>query len=221
MMSGNWNADMRGMSTAALTNLPSDYLQSLLNSSLQNAGSTANNTIDNLASTAAASGLEQSDNGGLSPFAQLMSTLQQLEQSNPTEYAQVTQQIATDLTAAGKTAQSQGNTAAANQLNQLATDFTNASTSGQLPNVQDLAQAVSGGGHHHHHHHGESSSSSSQSSTSASSTSAAMTTTSNSISQLNQLLSAFQANGSQSESLNPMTIIMNALANAGVTSSSE
>jgi hypothetical protein len=209
------------MSTAALTNLPSDYLQSLLNSSLQNAGSTANNTIDNLASTAAALGLEQSDNGGLSPFAQLMSTLQQLEQSNPTEYAQVTQQIATDLTAAGQTAQSQGNTAAANQLNQLATDFTNASTGGQLPNVQDLAQAVSGGGHHHHHHHGESSSSSSQSSTSASSTSAATTTTSNSISQLNQLLSAFQANGSQSDSLNPMTIIMNALANAGVTSSSE
>ena len=75
---------MRGMSTA-VTNLPSDYLQSLLNSSLQNAGSTANNTIDNLASTAAALGLEQSDNGGLSPFAQLMSTLQQLEQSNPTE----------------------------------------------------------------------------------------------------------------------------------------
>jgi hypothetical protein len=209
------------MSTAALTNLPSDYLQSLLNSSLQNAGSTANNTNDSSASTAASSGLEQSDNGGLSPFAQLMSTLQQLEQSNPTEYAQVTQQIATDLTTAGQTAQSEGNTTAANQLNQLATDFTNASTSGQLPNVQDLAQAVSGGGHHHHHHHGESNSSSSQSSTSASSTSAATTTTSSSISQLNQLLSAFQANGSQSDSLNPMTIIMNALANAGVTSSSE
>jgi aromatic ring hydroxylase len=207
------------MSTSALTNLPSDYLQSLLNSSLQNAGSTANNTNDSSASTAASSLAEQSDNGGLSPFAQLMSTLQQLEQSNPTEYAQVTQQIATDLTAAGQTAQSEGNTTAANQLNQLATDFTNASTSGQLPNVQDLAQAVSGGGHHHHHHHGGGSSSSSQSS--ASSTSAATTTTSNSVSQLNQLLSAFQANGSQSDSLNPMTIIMNALANAGVTSSSE
>jgi aromatic ring hydroxylase len=207
------------MSTAALTNLPSDYLQSLLNSSLQNAGSTANNTNDSSASTAASSLSEQSDNGGLSPFAQLMSTLQQLEQSNPTEYAQVTQQIATDLTTAGQTAQSEGNTTAANQLNQLATDFTNASTSGQLPNVQDLAQAVSGGGHHHHHHHGGGSSSNSQSSTSA--TTAATTTTSNSVSQLNQLLSAFQANGSQSDSLNPMTIIMNALANAGVTSSSE
>jgi|ERR1700733_1972072 len=210
------------MSTSALTNLPSDYLQSLLNSSLQNAGSTANDTNDNgstaaLASTAAASGLDQSDNGGLSPFAQLMSTLQQLEQSNPTEYAQVTKQIATDLTAAGQTAQSEGNTTAANQLNQLATDFTNASTSGQLPNVQDLAQAVSGGGHHHHHDGGGSSSS--QNSTS--STSGATSTTSNSISQLNQLLSAFQANGSQSDSLNPMTIIMNALANAGVISSSE
>src|ERR1019366_2800930 len=46
---------------------------------------------------------------------------------------------------------SDGNTTAATQLNQLATDFTSASKSGQLPSVQDLAQAV--GGHHHHHHH--------------------------------------------------------------------
>jgi aromatic ring hydroxylase len=204
------------MSTTALTNPSSDYLQSLLYNALQNSGSTTNNANDSLGSTAASPSAEQSDNGGLSPFAQLMSTLQQLQQSNPTEYAQVTQQIATDLTTAGQTAQSEGNTTAANQLNQLATDFTNASSSGQLPNIQDLAQAV-GGGHHHHHHHGGSGSSASESS--ASSSSASTTTSSSSVSQLNQLLSAFQANGSQSDSLNPMTIIMNALANAGVTNS--
>ncbi len=82
-----------------------------------------------------------------------MNTLQQLQQSNPTNYQQVTQQIATNLQAAAQTAQSEGNTTAANQLNQLATDFTNASTSGQLPNIQDLAQAMGGHHHHHHHHH--------------------------------------------------------------------
>ena len=71
-----------------------------------------------------------------------MSTLQQLQQSDPTKYQQVTQQIATNLQSAAQTAQAEGNTTAANQLNQLATDFTNASQSGQLPNVQDLAQAI-------------------------------------------------------------------------------
>jgi hypothetical protein len=212
------------MSTTAVTNLSSSYLQSLLNN-VQNTGSTVNNANDSLSSTAASSSLEQSDTGGLSPFAQLMSTLQQLQQSNPTKYAQVTEQIAKDLTTAAQTAQSQGNSSAASQLNQLATDFTNASTTGQLPNIQDLAQAL--GGHHHHHHHGggsgesssNSSSTSSTSTGSSTSSSASTTTASNSISQLNQLLSAFQASGSQSDSLNPMTIITNALSNAGVTSS--
>ena len=91
------------------------------------------------------------DNSRLSPFAQLMSTLQKLQQSDPAKYQQVTQQIATNLQSAAQTAQTAGNTTAATQLNQLATDFTNASKSGQLPNIQDLAQAV--GGHHRHHHH--------------------------------------------------------------------
>jgi hypothetical protein len=96
---------------------------------------------------------QQSDSGQLSPFAQLLSTLQQLQQSNPTEYKQVTQQIATNLQNAAQTATSDGNTSAANQLTQLATDFTTASQSGQLPNISDLAQAIGGGGHHHHHGH--------------------------------------------------------------------
>jgi hypothetical protein len=88
------------------------------------------------------------DSNQLSPFAQVASELQQLQQSNPAQYAQATSQIAANLQTAAQTAQSQGNTGAANSLNQLATDFTNASTSGQLPNFQDLARAV--GGHHHH-----------------------------------------------------------------------
>jgi G3E family GTPase len=147
-----------------------------------------------------------SDNSQLSPFVQVMNTLQQLQQSDPTQYQQVTQQIATNLQAAAQTAQSSGNTTAANQLNQLATDFTNASTSGQLPNIQDLAQAM--GGHHHHHHHASATSSASSSSSSSSSSST-----------LNQLLAAFQTSATQNDSLDPTSIILNTLSSAGIGAS--
>jgi len=70
--------------------------------------------------------VQQSDGSQLSPFAQILSSLQQLQQSNPSQYQQVTRQIATNLQNAAKTAQSEGNTTAANQLNQLANDFTTA-----------------------------------------------------------------------------------------------
>ena len=200
------------MSTTAVTNLSSSYLQSLLNN-VQNTGSTVNNANDSLSSTAASSSLEQSDTGGLSPFAQLMSTLQQLQQSNPTKYAQVTEQIAKDLTTAAQTAQSQGNSSAASQLNQLATDFTNASTSGQLPNVQDLAQAIGGGHHHHHHFHAASTDSGNNSGDSSSSG----TSSSGASQTLSQLLSSVQANSTSSDSLNPMTIILNTLSSAGIS----
>jgi predicted ATPase len=152
----------------------------------------------------------QTDNQHLSPFAQLMSTLQQLQQSDPAKYQQVTQQIATNLQAAAQTDLANGNSAGANQLNQLATDFSNASKNGQLPNVQDLAQAV--GGHHHHHHHAASADAGSSAGSSASS---------NTPSQpLSQFLASLQANGAQSDALNPMSIIMNTLSDAGISGSS-
>jgi len=175
-----------------ISSLSSNFLQSILNPS-QSSGSTRNSQ----SSTGASSVTAQPENGQLSPFAQLMSTLQQLQQSNPTEYKQVTQQIATNLQNAAKTAQADGNSTQANQLNQLATDFTSASQSGQLPNMQDLAQAI-GGGHHHHHAH------------------AASTDTDS----LSQKLSAFQANGTPNASLDPMAIITNTLSNAGINISS-
>ncbi len=133
-----------------------------------------------------------------------MNTLQQLQQSNPAKYAQVTQQISTNLQSAAQTATSSGNTAAASQLNQLATDFSNASKSGQLPNVQDLAQAMGGGGHRHHHHASATGSSSGSSSGSASQT-------------MSQLFSAFQSSAPQSASTDPMSIVMSTLSNAGIT----
>jgi len=190
----------------SINSLSSSYVQSVLNSVLQNSGLTTK-TGNSLSSADVSSSALQPDNGQLSPFAQLLNTLQQLQQSDPTKYQQVTQQIATNLQSAAQTAQTSGNTTAANQLTQLATDFNSASMNGQIPNIQDLAQAM--GGHHHHHHvHSGSAGSSSDSSTSGSATQA-----------LSQLLSAFEStNGTQSDSLNPMTIILNTLANAGISS---
>jgi|ERR1035438_10190146 hypothetical protein len=197
------------MSSNSINSLASSYLQSILGAALQATGLSGKSTSS---SVSGASG--QSDSGQLSPFAQLMSTLQQLQQSNPTEYQQVTQQIAGNLQSAAQTATADGNTSAANQLTQLATDFTTASQSGQLPNVSDLAQAIGGGGHHHHHGHHASSS---DSSTSTDSSSTSSTTSTSSTSPLQQLLAAFESNATQNESLNPLSIITNTLASAGIT----
>jgi hypothetical protein len=83
-----------------------------------------------------------SDTSSLSPFAQLAGAFQQLQQADPAAYAKLTRQIATSLQNESQTAQSQGNSGVAGELSQLANDFTTASQTGQLPNLQDLAQAV-------------------------------------------------------------------------------
>lgn len=199
------------MSINPLSNLSNgySYIQSLIGSALGNSNSVNSSTgTSSLSST--------QDNNALSPFAQMLSSLQQLQQSNPTEYQTVTQQIATNLQGAAQTAQADGNTNAANQLNQLATDFTSASSSGQLPNVQDLAQAVSGGHHHggHHHHFDASSSSSNSSDSTSSSTSTSSTSSSSSLS-ISQLFNNLQNNNQ----FNPTSIILNTLSNAGVLNS--
>jgi hypothetical protein len=197
--SGDKNADKRNMNT--INNAPGSYLPSVLSTTLQ--GAITTNTTGN-----GVTGIDASpDNGQLSPFGQLMSTLQRIQQSDPTKYAQVTQQIASNLQSAAQTAQAEGNSTAANQLNQLATDFTNASKSGQLPNIQDLAHAI--GGHHHHHHaHHASTDSDNNSATSGS---ASQTPS--------QLLPALQSNGAGNTSLNPMTIVLNTLSKAGFNAS--
>ena len=181
------------MSFAPINNV-SNLLQSVLSTTVQSAGLTTKTSSSSLQLP--------SDSSQLSPFVQLMNTLQQLQQSDPTKYQQVTQQIATNLQAAAQTAQSSGNTTAATQLNQLATDFTNASKSGQLPNIQDAAQAMGGHHHHHHHHSGGTSGSNSSNST------------------LDQLLAAFQTSGTQNDSLDPMSIILNTLSTSGIGTTS-
>src|ERR1700722_16185415 len=206
------------MSTSSINNL-SNYLLSELTTALQNTGSTANATGTNPSAANTSAVGSQQDNGQLSPFAQLLSTLQQLLQTDPTKYQQVTQQISTNLQTAAQTAQNSGNTSEANQLNQLATDFSNASKNGQLPNIQDLAQAIGGQGveGHHHGHHGHSESADSGSDSSGSSTTAA--SSSGTSQSQNQILAAFQAGGAPNGALNPLAIILNTLSTAGVTTS--
>jgi hypothetical protein len=194
------------MNTNSLSGYYNSNIASVLSGALQGTALSTNST----SSGSGASGVNgQSDSSQLSPFAQLLSTLQNLQQSNPTQYSQVTQQLATNFTSAAATATKGGNTTAASQLTQLATDFTNASKSGQLPSIQDLAQAVGGGGHGHHHHgHGSSSSSDSDG---------------NSLSSAEQQFLSFQANGTQtaqSSTFNPMSIIMNTLSSSGITATS-
>ena len=79
-----------------------------------------------------------------------MSMLQQIQQRNPDQFKQVAAKIAVGLEKQAQQAQSNGDTAGATQLNQLAADFQNSAKTGQLPPVQDL-QAAGLGAHNHHH----------------------------------------------------------------------
>jgi|SRR5580704_17904002 hypothetical protein len=195
----------------SINNLSSSYLQSILGTAFQATGLTPNTTANSQSTSSLASTALQPDNSQLSPFASIMSTLQQLQQTNPSEYQQITQQISTNLGTAAQTAQTDGNATAATQLNQLSTDFSSASKSDQLPSVQDLAQAI-GGGHHHHFHAGSSSNSNSSSSGGSSDNSS-----SSANQTLSQFLASVQSNVSVDNSLNPMSIILNTLSTAGIS----
>ena len=97
----------QGMSLTGISNLSDTYIQSLL-SSLQSSNSTSGSKSSSI--DASSLTLPQDGNAQLSPFAQVMSALQQLQQSNPTQYQQVTSQIATNLQSAAQTATTDGNT---------------------------------------------------------------------------------------------------------------
>ena len=169
---------------SSIGNIASGLLHAILPSGLFPNNTTAANL------PAATSPVTQPpDIGQLSSFAQLAATLQQLQQSNPAQYQQVTRQIGTNLQSAARTAQSSGNAGAATQLDQLAADFTNASASGQLPNLQDLAKAV--GGHH--------------------------ASRATHVTGLSQLLASLQTSGTQSGATSATAIIENTLTSAGIS----
>jgi hypothetical protein len=181
------------------TILSSGYLQSILGTALQTIGLTNKKASASSDSGNVSSLGQQPDSGQLSPFAQLINTLQQFQQSNPAQYQKVAQQIATNLQSAAQTAQAAGNQTAANQLKQLATDFSDSSQSGQVPSIQNLAQGIFGQ-HHQHHSQAAASGSGGNSGNQA----------------LSQLLSAIPSTGTPTGSLNPLTIIDNTLSSAGI-----
>ena len=181
------------------TILSSGYLQSILCTALQTVGLTTQKASSSSASGSVSSLGQQPDSGQLSPFAQLINTIQQVQQSNPAQYQKVTQQIATNLQTAAQTAQAAGNQTAANQLQQLATDFSDASQSGKIPSIQNLAQGIFG----HHHHHDPQATAPGSGGNSGNPA-------------LSQLLSAIPSGGTPSGSLSPLTIIGNTLSSAGI-----
>lgn len=195
------------MSIGPLLGIAGSYIESLFANSTGSPSATA-------AMTGIANNTPQ-DSNQLSPFAQILSSLQNLAQSNPSQYQQVTQQISGNLQSAAQTATANGDTSLASELTKLAGDFSSASGSGQLPNIQDLAQAI--GGHHGHHHHFHSSSSSNTTeTTSNSATGSGTTSTPGSVSSLLQTLNPSQASLLANNSLNPLTIIENTLSSAGI-----
>ncbi len=119
---------VRGMTISPLTSAVQNYLPSIPGAGNANSG-TAAGGLSRLGLPSI--GMPR-DQGGLSPFARMLSTLQQLQQTNPAEYQQVTKQVSTNLGKAAQQAQSRGNTAAANQLNKLARDFRQAGGSNSL-----------------------------------------------------------------------------------------
>lgn len=137
---------------STINTLSTTYLQSILQGALQGVSQTKSPTSP-LSSSALNQSTQSSlnptpDKDILSPFGKLVLAFRNLQQTNPAQYQQLTAQISTQLQTASDTAQTNGNTKAAAALQQLSSDFSTASQSGQLPNFPDLAKALVGRHHH-------------------------------------------------------------------------
>jgi hypothetical protein len=114
--------------------------------SVQASGSIAGTKVNpNPASTAE----PQTDTLSISAVASFLSNLQQTQQADPSLFQKVTTFIASRLQHAAQNADSKGNTAVSDQLNQLATQFQN----GQIPTAATLQQeGLLGHGNEHNRH---------------------------------------------------------------------
>jgi hypothetical protein len=127
-------------------------ISSLLPMLLQTTGSSATGKTSQTSTD-----LSQATDASISPLARFLSLLQQLQQQDPDQFQQVVSGIADRLRQLAKTAETNGNTTQADQINKLADQFQNAAKDGQLPSVDDLQQAGLTIPHHHgRHHHGHS-----------------------------------------------------------------
>jgi hypothetical protein len=195
------------MSTSAINAISAVTLEEGL-AAIEKAVATSPST--GTTSTAGATTAGQSDSSQISPLGQLIGTLQQLQKTDPAKFAQVTQQIATNLQADAQTAQTQGDSSEAKQLTTLAADFSSASKSGRVSTLlQDLTPAAGVG----HHRHG---------SGVASTTGPTTDSTSTADSASNQLLSLLETNESQSTgstNLKATATILNTLNASGIATS--
>ena len=122
-----------------ISGLSNGYLPSLLSSlAAQSAGSV--NLAISTTSVSATISFRSQDSAQLSPLAQFVAQLQNIQESNPTEYPSVLSQIASNMKTAADTATQSGDSYAASEYNTLVKDFTEAAKSGDLPNIQDLVQ---------------------------------------------------------------------------------
>jgi hypothetical protein len=99
------------------------------------------------AAAQSASGVTTTDSAQLSPMANLMNQLQQLQQSDPNKFKSVMSTIADTLKADAQNATGPQ----AQRLDALADKFSQAAQTGQMPDLQPKGQPHGASGHHHHH----------------------------------------------------------------------
>jgi hypothetical protein len=126
---------------------------SLFPSYLQPFKSTANSAQN---ANSASSVQQGADVPSLSPTAQFLNQLQQLQTQSPQKFQAIISTITGQLQQAASTASKNGNSTEASALTHLAKSFQSAGSGGALPSSQLLQQAGLSGHHHHHGggHHG-------------------------------------------------------------------
>jgi hypothetical protein len=131
---------------------PTMYLSPILGAASQVMSMFSSNKAASSASPSAPSStdplsiLDSSGNVDLSQAAQVFSKLQDLSQSNPTQFKQLTTQISSQLQTEAQSATGSASTF----LSDLANQFQTASQTGNTSSLQ--TQTASPGGHHHGHH---------------------------------------------------------------------
>ena len=122
-----------------------------------------------------------------------------------------------ESTAAAQTATSEGNTTAAAPTHPARQRLQHRLD--ERPTPQRTGFGAGGRRGHHHHHHAHAVSNDSDASSSANASTAGSASSAGASQMLSQLLAVFQANESQTDALDPMSIINNTLTQAGITGS--
>ena len=99
-------------------------------------GASGNNAARASGASPVSSSAQPAGSASISPLAQALSRLQQIQQQNPDLFKQLAASIATRLQKAAESAKSSGDTEGASALNQLSTAFQGSAQSGQMPSIE-------------------------------------------------------------------------------------